>query len=61
MTLPHRMFKDPAQQLLDAEALTCKGCKHREVSYAAAREYCDNPLVKQLLADKRCGEYEEAK
>jgi hypothetical protein len=60
MTLPRRMFKDPAQQLLDAEALTCKGCMHREVPHTG-REYCGNPLVKQLLADKRCNEYEEAK
>lgn len=59
MTLPRCMFKDPAQQLLDAEALTYKGCAHREVSYNGAREYCGNPQVKQLLADKRCEFYEE--
>jgi DNA-directed RNA polymerase subunit M/transcription elongation factor TFIIS len=58
--LPRRMYKDPAEQLLDAESETCKGCSHREVSYAGAREYCGNPQVKQLLADKRCEFYEEA-
>jgi len=56
--LPRRMYRDPAEQLLDAEAETCKGCMHREVQ-ANAREYCGNPLVKQLLADKRCDEYED--
>lgn len=58
--LPRRMYKDPAQQLLDAEAETCKGCAHREVQ-SNAREYCGNPQVKQLLADKRCEFYEESK
>lgn len=53
------MYRDPAEQLLDAEARTCKGCVHREVSHGGAREYCGNPDVKQLLADQRCDEYEE--
>lgn len=57
--LPRRMYRDPALQLLDAEAETCKGCIHREVQ-AGAREYCGNPATKQLLADKRCDEYEDA-
>lgn len=56
--LPRRMYRDPAEQLLDAEAETCKGCIHREV-HAGAREYCGNTATKQLLADKRCEEYEE--
>lgn len=59
-TLPQRRFGDPLDVLLKAEAETCKGCRHREVSYAGAREYCGNPAVKQLLADKRCEKYEEA-
>ena len=58
-TLPQRRYADPLDVLLDAEAETCKGCMHREVSYAGARECCGNPAVKQLLADKRCDEYEE--
>lgn len=58
-TLPQKRFGDPLEVLLKAEAETCKGCVHREVSYNSAREYCGNPLVKQLLADKRCDEYEE--
>lgn len=58
--LPRRMYKDPAEQLLDAEAETCKGCIHRRPSDAGAHEYCGNHLVKQLLADKRCDEYEES-
>lgn len=57
--LPRRMYRDPAEQLLEAEAETCKGCVHREVSHGGAREYCGNPDVKQLLADQRCDEYEE--
>lgn len=59
--LPRRMYSNPEYQLLEAEAEaeTCKGCKHREVSGNGAREYCGNPKVKQLLADKRCDEYEE--
>lgn len=57
-TLPQRRFGDPLNVLLKDEAETCKGCIHREVQ-ASAREYCGNPLVKQLLADKRCDEYEE--
>lgn len=51
------MYKDPAEQLLDAEAATCKGCKSHWIKNGQA--YCDNPQVKQLLADKRCEEYEE--
>ena len=58
-TLPRRMYRDPAEQLLDAEAETCKGCVHREISISGAIKYCDNPNVKQLLADRRCDEYKE--
>jgi hypothetical protein len=57
--LPRRQYRDPLEQLIEAEAETCKGCIHREVSHAGAREYCGNPAVKQLLADKRCEHYEE--
>lgn len=59
MTIPQRRFGDPLQVLLRAEEETCKGCIHREVQ-PNAREYCGNPATKQLLADKRCDEYEEA-
>lgn len=59
MTLPNRKFGDPLKVLLAKEAETCKGCVHREVSHVGAREYCGNPDVKQLLADKRCDEYDD--
>jgi hypothetical protein len=55
--LPRRMYKDPAEQLLEAAAETCKGCKSTWTKRGLA--YCDNPLVKTILADKRCNEYEE--
>jgi hypothetical protein len=58
-TLPQKRYADPLEVLLKAEAETCKGCVHREVSYVGAKEYCGNPLVKQLLADRRCDEYKE--
>jgi hypothetical protein len=56
--LPRRMYKDPAQQLLDAEAETCKGCVHVENWRGADR--CQSPKVKAVLAERRCEFYEEA-
>jgi hypothetical protein len=57
MTLPQRRFGDPLQVLLRAEAETCKGCVHTFTKND--NDYCGNALVRQLLADKRCDEYEE--
>jgi hypothetical protein len=56
---PQRDYLDPLDRLIKAEEATCKGCIHREAGHPGARDYCGNPLVKQLLADKRCGEYED--
>jgi len=58
MTLPRRMYKDPAQQLLDAEAETCKGCVHRRIDGEGVAR-CKNPGQRAVLADKRCDEYQE--
>lgn len=62
--LPRRMYRDPAEQLLEAEAETCKGCKHARVSawdqgYPPPIPRCNNPRSAQILADKRCEEYDE--
>lgn len=57
-TLPQKRFGDPLDVLLKAEAETCKGCIYREV-WLYAKPSCGNPEVKQVLADKRCDEYEE--
>lgn len=55
--LPRRMYKDPAEQFLEAEGETCKGCVHVEHWRGADR--CQNPKVKTVLAEKRCEHYEE--
>jgi hypothetical protein len=52
------MYRDPAEQLLDAEAETCKGCMFRKTgSDGVAR--CANPGMRTVLAEERCDEYEE--
>jgi hypothetical protein len=56
--LPRRMYRDPAEQLLEAEAQTCKGCEFRRVDQAGIAR-CKNAARRELLADKRCDEYEE--
>ncbi len=58
MALPKHMYQDPARQALDKEAATCKGCRWRKLD-AAQVQRCENRLVVQILADKRCKEYEE--
>jgi hypothetical protein len=56
--LPRRMYRDPAEQLLEAEAETCKGCMFRKTgSDGVAR--CANPGMRTVLAEERCDEYEE--
>lgn len=55
--LPRRMYRDPQEQLLEREAETCRGCKHRQPWKGA--DYCENPLTKHLLAEQRCEKYEE--
>lgn len=56
--LPRRMYRDPAEQLLEAEAETCKGCKH--VEHWRDVDHCGNPKVKAVLAEKRCELYKES-
>lgn len=56
--LPRRMYRDPAEQLLEAEAATCKGCRSRKVDREGIAR-CSNPRRHEVLADKRCDEYEE--
>lgn len=57
--LPRRMYKDPAEQLLEAEAESCKGCTHVEAWRGA--DHCQNPKIKAVLAERRCEFYEEVK
>lgn len=57
--LPKWMYKDPAEQLLEAEAQTCKGCTH--VEHWRGTGHCQSPSVKAVLAEARCEFYEEAK
>lgn len=57
--LPRRMYKDPAEQLLEAEAESCKGCVHVEPWRGA--DHCQSPKVKAVLAERRCEFYEEVK
>ena len=51
------MYRDPQQQLLDAEAETCKGCVHVEQWRGA--DHCMNPKIKAVLAEQRCEFYKE--
>jgi hypothetical protein len=56
--LPRRQYRDPLDQLLEAEAETCKGCRFRTPERDGTAR-CRNPRVDQVLADKRCDEYQE--
>jgi hypothetical protein len=56
--LPRRQYRDPLEQLLEAEEETCKGCRYRTVDRDGIAR-CKNPRQVQVLADKRCKEYEE--
>lgn len=55
--LPRRMYRDPQEVLLEAEAETCKGCHYRKHDGNVAR--CNNPRRAEVLAEKRCDEYRE--
>lgn len=56
--LPERQYRDPLDVLLRDEEETCKGCRYRTVDRDATAR-CNNPRVQQVLADKRCDEYQE--
>lgn len=56
--LPRRQYRDPLDQLIEAEAETCKGCRFRTVDRDGTAR-CKNPRQVQIVADKRCIEYEE--
>jgi hypothetical protein len=56
--LPRRMYRNPEEQLLEAEAETCKGCRYRTVDRDGTAR-CKNPRQVQIVADKRCNEYED--
>lgn len=58
MTLPKRKYGDPLKVLLKDEAETCKGCRWRQVD-GDDTPRCRNVRAVQIIADKRCGEYEE--
>lgn len=55
--LPRRMYRDPAEQLLEREAETCKGCAYIERWRGV--DHCINPKVKAVLAEQRCEHYQE--
>lgn len=57
-TLPERKYGDPLHVLLKDEAETCKGCRYRTPD-GTGNARCANPRQVQVLADKRCDEYEE--
>lgn len=56
--LPRRMYRDPQEQLLEAEAETCKGCRFRTMGRDGVAR-CRNPRRAEVLAEKRCDDYEE--
>lgn len=56
-TLPKRLYGNPLDVLLKAEAETCKGCAYVETWRGA--EHCMNPNIKAVLAEHRCDEYKE--
>jgi hypothetical protein len=58
MTLPQKLFGDPLEVLLKAEEESCRGCRFRTVDRDGTAR-CKNPRVDQVLADKRCAEYED--
>lgn len=57
MTIPQRRFGDPLQVLLREEAETCRGCRYAKDDGEVVR--CQNPRVLDVLAEKRCDQYEE--
>jgi hypothetical protein len=56
--LPERKYGDPLNVLLRDEEETCKGCRYRTVDRDGTAR-CKNPRQVQVLADRRCDEYEE--
>jgi hypothetical protein len=55
--LPQETYRDPLEQLLRAEAATCKGCCFRRVIDRELQ--CTHPRTADPLTDVRCAEYEE--
>lgn len=55
--LPQRTYRDPLEQLLQAEEETCKGCRWRRILEGALQ--CTNPRIATPLRVLRCNEYEE--
>jgi hypothetical protein len=56
---PTPTYRDPLEQMLKAEELTCKGCQYREPASNGMKAYCSNPKQRNPLAVKRCEHYEE--
>ena len=56
--LPERKYGDPLNVLLRDEEESCKGCRFR-TPHADGNPRCRNPRRPQVLADKRCDDYEE--
>ncbi len=57
--LPRRMYRNPEDQLLAAEAETCKGCRYREPPRDSAKERCVSLERRSPVAGVRCEYYEE--
>lgn len=55
--LPRRQYRDPLEQMIEAEEEGCKGCRWRTPDGDITR--CRNPLVPNLLAERRCDDYED--
>ena len=56
--LPRRQYRDPLDQLIEAEAETCKGCRYRTPDGTGTAR-CANPRRSEVLAERRCDEYED--
>lgn len=62
--LPRRQYRDPLEQLLEAEEESCKGCRWRTVRPGNPKDFslvvgCDNPRAHPAVRDRRCDEYED--
>ena len=55
--LPQRTYRDPLEQLLEAEEETCKGCRWRKVVDGTLQ--CTNQRTANPLRQVRCKHYEE--
>jgi hypothetical protein len=55
--LPQRTYRDPLEQVLEAEEESCKGCRWRRMVDGALQ--CTNQRIRDPLRQDRCKHYEE--